>query len=132
MHDNERKRKGRGAREDAHGPINSSPVYNRGTASTLGFDDRGRPVAVSMPADADEGFELADVSARMTPAERLTNELRLAAVRTFLRIEPRSFEQIGRELGVTKAAVSRQYRALLERLGAGRDFDRALRRKGRQ
>ncbi len=72
--------------------------------------------------------EPADILAHMTPRERTTWELRVAALRYVAQIEPRSFQEIADELGVTVAAVSRVYRDVLARIGCRQIFDNALKR----
>jgi DNA-directed RNA polymerase specialized sigma subunit len=72
--------------------------------------------------------EPADILAHMTPRERTTWELRVAALRYIAQIEPRSFHEIADELGVTIAAVSRVYRDVLARIGCRQIFDNAEKR----
>lgn len=69
-----------------------------------------------------------ELMAHMTPRERCTYELRVAAVRYLAGIEPRSFQEIADDLGVTRAAVSRVYRDVLARVGCRKIFDDAIHR----
>jgi hypothetical protein len=69
-----------------------------------------------------------DILAHMTARERTTFELRTAVLRYVAGIESRSFEEIGAELGVGRAGVSRVYRDVLARIGARGIFDNAEKR----
>lgn len=91
------------------------------------FDDSGRPtIAVSPAFDLD--LEPQEVEDAMTDEEVLHYAMRLAAVRTFLKVETRSFAEIAKELGVTRASISRIYRQILKSVGALRVYQRAERR----
>ena len=72
--------------------------------------------------------EPSDILAHMTPRERTTYELRVAALRHIAGIETRTLEEIGIELGVGRAGVSRVFRDVLARLGCRRIFDNAEKR----
>jgi hypothetical protein len=72
--------------------------------------------------------ELPEIVAFMTPRERTTYEMRMAAVRYVAGIEPRSLAEIGADLGVGRAAVSRVVRDVLARLGCRQVVDNAEKR----
>lgn len=72
--------------------------------------------------------EPSEILAHLEPRERTTYELRVAALRYVAGIEHRSFREIGAELGVGRAAVSRVFREVLARIGARGIFDNAEKR----
>ena len=52
-----------------------------------------------------------------TPAETLQWRVREAAIRAHAGLEPRSFAEVARELGTTRAAISAAYVRIAERIG---------------
>lgn len=61
--------------------------------------------------------EHADLLAALTPKQRLTYQVRETALRYLLGYENRPFSELAKELGVTRAALSKIHRDLLFRLG---------------
>ncbi len=120
-----------GTRESA-GPIHKNPeTVDRRPVNDCGvvFCENGKPVpVVDGWAETEFDFEPGDVLGYMTTKERVTFELREAAVRIVAGIEHRTFEEIANELGVTRAALSRVYRDVLGRIGSLRVYDNAEKR----
>lgn len=87
--------------------------------------ENGRPVPIVDGIKATEFDEPDVVESFMTPRDRISWEVRRAALRIYLGFDGRKMRDVGRELGVGKAAISRVYQDLVKRLGGGLVFKRA-------
>jgi hypothetical protein len=105
--------------------IGERSVNNSGVV----FFERGKAVlAVNGWRETAFDAEPPEILAYLTQRERTTFELRTAVLRYIAGIDLRSFEEIGAELGVGRAGVSRVYRDVLARIGARGIFNNAEKR----
>lgn len=113
----------------SHDEMSESIVERHVNNSGFVFFEHGKAVpTVNGWRETAFDAEPPEILAFMTERERTTFELRTAVLSYVAGIEPRSFEEIGAELGVGRAAVSRVYRDVLARIGARGIFDNAEKR----
>lgn len=88
------------------------------STNTIGSRVNLEQAAHDAAVDEALGFsEPGELAKYCLPADAITWEVKSAVLRTLLKDEPRSFQEIAETLGVSKAAISKQYTATVDRLG---------------
>jgi len=73
--------------------------------------------------------EPGELAAYFSTADVISWQVKRAALMALLHMETRSFQEVATSLGVTKAAISKEYTATVDRLGWGSLFRRLETRK---
>jgi hypothetical protein len=95
-------------------------------ARNVNFDQSAHDASVDEAVGYSEPGELAEF---MFTADVRTWQVKRAALLALLHIETRSFQEVADSLGVSKAAISKEYIALVDRLGWKSLFKRLESRK---
>lgn len=124
--------KGAGASKAADPEYTDRTVFRRVNHSRRVWFENGRAVEIVDGELAEVEFDsdpMETLHKFRTERERVTTELRFAAMRYVAQIEPRSLQEIADEYGVTKAAVSAICRDVLARLGCRQILDNCEKRR---
>lgn len=95
-------------------------------ASNVNFDQAAHDAAVDEALGYSEPGELVEY---MFPPDVRIWQVKRAALLALLHIETRSFQEVADSIGVTRAAVSKEYVSLVDRLGWKSLFKRLEARK---